>query len=273
VLQAVSWLPRTEGSVRVAFAQGGGRTALAGLYQAGAARVRFPKPVTGEEPEAVLLNTAGGLTGGDRIGIAVTLDAHCSATVTSAAAEKIYRSLEGDTKIRVQLDAGEKARLSWLPQPTLLFDRARLDRRTDVNLSGSSTFLAVETLIFGRAAMGEDVHRGAVRDAWRLRRDGRLVFADMLLADGSIADVLNRVATLDRARATALLLYAAPDAAARLDEVRALIEPAASTAGASAWNGLIVVRAAARDSRMLQKDLERLIASLAGRPLPRVWRC
>jgi urease accessory protein len=259
--------------VRLAFAHTGGRTALAGLHQSGAARVRFPKPVAGEVPEAVLLNTAGGLTGGDRIGIGVTLDASCAATVTSAAAEKIYRSREGDTEIRVRLDAGDNACLTWLPQPTILFDRARLDRRTDVALSGSATFLAVETLIFGRAAMGEDVRCGAVRDAWRLRRDGRLVFADTFLADGPIADVLNRAATLDGARAAALLLYAAPDAAARLDEVRSLLAPATSAAGASTWNGLIVVRAAARDGRTLQKDLEPLIAGLARRPLPRVWRC
>jgi urease accessory protein len=273
VLQARSWLPRTEGSVRLGFAGADGRTALAGLHQSGAARVRFPKPAAGDAPEAVLLNTAGGLTGGDRLRIEVTLAAQCSATVTSAAAEKIYRSLDGDTEIRVRLDIGDEARLAWLPQPTILFDRARLDRRTDVAMSGSATFLAVELLIFGRAAMGEDVHRGGCRDAWRVRRDGRLVFADTVLLDGPVADILDRRATLDGARTMAMLLYAAPDAAARLDEARALLEPASSTTGATAFNNLLVVRAAARNGRTLQKDLEPLIARLAGRPLPRVWQC
>ena len=267
-------LPRTEGLVRLGFAQAAGRTALADLHQAGAARVRFPKPAPGDEaPEAVLLNTAGGLTGGDRIRIEVTLAARCSATVTAAAAEKIYRSLEGETEIRIRLELGEEARLAWLPQPTIVFDRARLDRRTDVALSGSAAVLAVEILIFGRAAMGEDVHRGAFRDAWRVRRDGRLVFADAFRADGPIADVLDRGATLDGARAAAVLLYAAPNASARLEEARTLLAGAKGVAGASTWNGLLVVRALARDGRSLQDDLEPLLARLSGRPLPRVWRC
>lgn len=273
MLQAMSWLPRTEGSVRLAFAHAGGRTALAGLRQAGAARARFPKPVDGDNLEAVLLNTAGGLTGGDRIDIGVVLGADCSATVTSAAAEKIYRSREGDTEIRVQLEVKADARLAWLPQPTILFDRARLDRRTDVSLTGSAALLAIEMLIFGRAAMGEDVRRGAVRDAWRIRRDGRLIFADTLRVEGPISDVLDSAATLDGTRATGLILYAAPDAETRLDEVRSLITQVKSIAGASAWSGLIAVRAAAPDGNTLQKDLEPLIARLAGRPLPRVWRC
>jgi urease accessory protein len=260
--------------MRLGFAHSDGRTALATLHQSGAARVRFPKPAAGDNcPEAVLLNTAGGLTGGDRIAIEVSLGDGCAATVTSAAAEKIYRSLEGDTEISIRVGLGRDARLAWLPQPTILFDRARLDRRTDVDMPASATFLAVETLVFGRAAMGEDVHRGSARDAWRLRRDGRLVFADIVLLDGPVADILDRGATLDGARATAMLLYAAPDAAAHLDEVRKLLDPAVATAGASTWNDLLVVRAAARESRTLLKNLEPVIAHLAARPLPRVWQC
>jgi urease accessory protein len=273
VLQARSWLPRTDGSVRLGLARAGGETRVATLYQSGAGRVRFPKPAASAPLEAVLLNTAGGLTGGDRMDIEVTLAAGCRATVTSAAAEKIYRSLEGDTEIRVDLGLGDGARLAWLPQPAIVFDRARLDRRTEVAMSASATLLAAEFLIFGRAAMGEDVHYGAVRDAWRVRRDGTLVFADTFLADGPVASILDRGATLDGARATALVLCVAPDAASRLDAVRALLQGARGSAGASTWNDLIVVRAAARDGRTLQKDLEPVIALLAGGPLPRVWQC
>ena len=129
-------------------------------------------------------------------------------------------------------------------------------------------------LIFGRAAMGEDVRRGACRDAWRVRRDGALVFADTFRVDGAIAGALDRPATLDGARAAAMLLYVAPDAAARLDDVRALLEDAASVAGASAWNGLL------RRARLWPATAARCRATsprspnaLSGRPLPRVWQC
>ncbi|MFZ1103205.1 MAG: urease accessory protein UreD, partial [Hyphomicrobiaceae bacterium] len=235
-------LARTEGSVRLGFVRAEGHTALATLRQSGAARVRFPKPVAGDDPEAVLLNTAGGLTGGDRIDVEVALAARSAATVTSAAAEKIYRALDGDAEVRVRLELDDGARLAWLPQPTIVFDKARLDRRTDVAIAGNASFLAVETLVFGRSAMGEDVHQGAVRDSWRVRRDGRLVFADTFRVEGAVAGVLDRGATLDGARAVAMLLWAAPDAAARLVEVRGLLRDATCAAGASTWNGLLVVR-------------------------------
>jgi urease accessory protein len=266
-------LARTEGTIRLGFVRAEGRTALASLRQSGAARVRFPRPAAGADPEAVLLNTAGGLTGGDRIDVEVGLAARSAATVTSAASEKIYRALDGEAVIRVRLNVDDGARLDWLPQPTILFDRARLDRRTDVAIAGNASFLAVETLVFGRSAMGEDVHRGGARDCWRVRRDGRLVFADTFRVDGAVATALDRGATLDGARAVAMLLWAAPDAAARLDEVRGLLQGAPCAAGASTWNALLVVRLAAQDGRTLLTLLQPLIACLTGRPVPRVWRC
>jgi urease accessory protein len=273
MLQARSWLPRSEGSLRLEFRRRDASSALQVLHQAGVLRARFPKPEAQNTPEAVLVNTAGGLTGGDKLDIGVTLGEGAALTVTSAAAEKIYRARDGEAVLRVNLDLEDRAHLAWLPQPTILFDAARFDRRTEVDLTGEARLLAVETLIFGRAAMGEDVHRGLCRDHWRLRRDGRLIFADSLQLDGAIARTLDRPAALDGARTMALVLYSAGDAAARLEPARALLEGARSTMGLSSWNGLLVARAYAADGRTLQGDLGPLLEFLAGRPLPRVWRC
>jgi urease accessory protein len=272
VLQAINWLPRTEGTVRLGFARVDGRTALRDLHQAGAARVRFPRSYDAT-PEAVLLNTAGGLTGGDRITIDVNMEADCDATITSAAAEKVYRSLGDPTIIDfvLRLDAG--ARCLWLPQPTILFNASNLRRHTHVDMADDASLLAVEMLIFGRTAMGEEMHAGSCQDAWRVRRGGKLVFADTTRVSGSVAQTLARAATLDGARAMAMLLYVAPDAAARLDEVRALLAHASGTAGASTWNGFLLVRAVAPDARALQRDVSAVVVALAGRPMPRVWQC
>src|SRR5690242_538422 len=203
MLQTHAWLPRSEGSLRLSFQRRGAATALDVLHQAGVLRARFPKPEAHAVPEAVLVNTAGGLTGGDRLTIDVALDEATSLTVTSAAAEKIYRARADEAAIRIGINLKAGARLAWLPQPTILFDAARFDRRTEVDLAGDATFLAVEILIFGRAAMGEDVQRGLCRDLWRVRREGKLAFADSLLLDGAIAATLDRPAALDGARATA----------------------------------------------------------------------
>ena len=272
MLQTVSRLPRTEGIVRLGFAQVDGRTALAELHQAGASRVRFPRSHEGP-PEAVLLNMAGGLTGGDRLSVDVTLGSGCEATVTSAAAEKVYRSLgeSTDVDISLQLEAG--SRCLWLPQPTILFNGSSLRRRTHVDMAQDAQLVAVEMLIFGRAAMGEEVHVGSCHDAWRVRRGGKLIFADTTRVKGAIARALGHRATLDGARAVAMVLYVAPDTAARLDGVRSLLAHASSTAGASTWNGMLLIRAVARDARELQHDIMPIVEALGGRPLPRVWQC
>lgn len=274
MLQARTWLARTEGSIRLDIARRGHRSHIDVLHQAGAARVRFPRPAEGASLEAVLVNTAGGLTGGDRIDIAVALAACSEVTLTSAAAEKIYRARDQQAaaiRMRLRLLAG--ASLDWLPQPTILFDAARLDRRTEVELAGDSRLLAVEILLFGRAAMGEQMRRGAIRDAWRVRRDGALIFADSLRLDGAIAETLDRKALLGGARAAGLLLYVAPDAASRLAEARVRLQGASSLAGASSWNGLLAVRAVAKEGWALQQDMAALVEWLSARPLPRVWRC
>ena len=101
----------------------------------------------------------------------------------------------------------------------------------------------------------------------------QLVFADTTRAMGAVAHALDRGAVLDGARAAGMLLYVAPDAEARLDGVRALLESASGAAGASAWNGMLLVRAAARDGRGLLHDLQPVMTMLHGRPLPRVWQC
>jgi urease accessory protein len=222
----------------------------------------------------VLLNMAGGLTGGDRMDLEVTLGDAAEATLTTAAAEKIYRARAGEaSEVSVKLGLGAGARLAWLPQATILFDGSQLDRRTEVQVASDATFLAVEFLIFGRQAMGEDVHTGACRDAWRIRRDGTLVFADTFRVNGAVAAALDRPATLAGARAAAMLIYVAADAASRLEAVRAMLDGLESVAGASAWNDLLVVRATARDGGTLQGDIAPILRALSGRPLPRVWQC
>lgn len=278
VLQAQTWLPRADGDVRLAYKVRGGATVLDNLRQSGCGRARFPNPLEGDEArslaQAILLNMAGGLTGGDRFATDIGLDAGADVTVTTAAAEKIYRSRDGaPATIEVTARLASEARLLWLPQPTILFDRSVLARRTTFDLAENSTLLAGECLIFGRAAMGEDVATGAVTDRWSIRQGGRLIYADVLRLSGDVAATLDRPATFAGARATALLVYVGRDAAARLDEVRGLIAAAHGTIGASQWGEILLLRGLAKDGRTLQTELRPVIEALSGRRLPRIWQC
>ncbi len=243
------------------------------IYQSGSAKIRLPRDRAGAPFEGVLLNTAGGVTGGDRLAYEVAVGEAAEAVVTTQAAERVYRRSEGVARIDTTLAVGAGGRLDWLPQETILFDRSALSRRLTADIAADATLLAVEPLVLGRAAMGETIRTVFARDVWRIRRDGVLVFADALRLDGDSEMIMKGGATGAGARAMATLVLVAPDAEARLDTVRAALENARGEAGASAWNGMLVARFLAPGGQALRADLMMLIETLRGAPMPRVWHC
>ncbi len=262
-------LERAEGVMRLAFRRRAGATRLETLYQEGRAKARLPRPLPGAEPEAILINTAGGLAGGDRLSFEVVAGPASSATITTQACERIYRSLGEDAVVANRLVVEAGARLAWLPQETILFDGGRLVRRLEVDLGYGAELLAVEAVLFGRAAMGEIVRSGLLRDRWRIRRDGRLIFAEDLRIEGNIAERLAAAVALGGHRAMATVLAVCPEPEERIERVREII---GSHGGASAWAGKLVVRVVAEDGLSLRHRLEPVLAYLlAGRPLPKVW--
>lgn len=271
-------LERAEGAARVAFAlrRIGGReeTRLADLFQDGSAKVRLPKVHDGSGPAAVFLNSAGGVTGGDHLTFEAHFGAGTTATVTTQAAERIYRRIDGVGRIDNRLTVGAGATAHWLPQETIVFDGAGLRRRLDVDLAGDSRLVAVESVVLGRTAMGEEVTSVDLADHWRVRRDGRLVYADALRLSGDSRTILSGGATGRGARAFASILVAGADAASQLDPARELIATLAADgieAGASTFDGILSIRCLALDGRRLRVIVEPLIETLTGRPLPRAW--
>ncbi|PLX38410.1 MAG: urease accessory protein [Hyphomicrobiales bacterium] len=265
-------LQRARGRARLAVKHDGRVSRIDTLFQEGSAKLRLPKPVS-DACEAVVLNTSGGLTGGDRFSVSVKVGDNASADVAGQAFEKIYKSSGGVAEMETELEVGAGARLDWLPQPAILFDRAAMRRRTSVHLASDSTLIAVEGLVFGRAAMGESVETGTVHDGWRVYRDGRLIFADAFSVEGPVADILGGKAVLGDARATATVLCHGPMAAAMLDPVRELLAEAGLPAGASLVADMLVVRLAASSAQALVAGLVPVLTLLRGRDLPRVWFC
>ncbi|MEZ5666616.1 MAG: urease accessory protein UreD [Alphaproteobacteria bacterium] len=264
---------RSAGRIDAAFAHGVRGTTVARAYQSGCARLRFPRQHGGMSPTGIVINTAGGLTGGDRFHVAVDVAAGAAATLSGQAAEKIYRSAGGVAEMRNALRIGAGARLDWLPQETILFDRAALDRRTEVTMAADATLTATELTVLGRAAMGERVRHAILRDRWRIVRDGRPVFADSLRLDGAVDALLDRPAAAAGGSALALVVHVAPDAERRLDPVRDLLDGRDGVrSGASAYDGLLVVRMIAVDAAATRQAALAVMGALRdGLPPPRPW--
>ena len=240
------------------------------VHEAGSLRVRFPNGASRRTLDAVIVNTAGGMTGGDRFDIDIHIGAGAHLTVTTAAAEKVYRSLGPDTEIAVRLNVGPDGALAWLPQETILFDQVRLRRTIDADLARNSNLLLSEACVFGRSAMGEAVVRGCFFDRWRVRVDGTLVFAETVRLDDDIAQHLAQraVANGGIAIATVLKIPGGEDSVAA---IRAMQDNFSGEVGASSWNGLTAVRLVASDGAALRHDLAGVLAALGAGPLPRLW--
>ena len=266
---AVSRQPRAVGNARIAVKRSGVRSALSSLYQSGASKILLPHS-TSPDMTAVILNTAGGVTGGDRIDLTATAEPDSCLTLTTQTAERIYRAQPGEVgAISTQLNAQAGARINWLPQETILFDHCALRRRLAVDLAETATFLMVEPVVFGRKAMGEDVNSGTFLDKVDIRRNGTLCFADATRLTGNIGRHLDQQAIGDRARAMASVLYAAENADTLVDRLRDIMP---TSGGVSLIRpGILFCRILAEDSYVLRQSLIPVIQTLTGAPLPKTW--
>ena len=270
---------RCDGVSELRFARRDGVTSLTHLFQRAPCRVLFPNSPADDLPLAALLTTSGGLAGGDRIKISIGVEAGAQVVVTTQAAEKIYRSLGPDTRVDVALTVGADAWLEWLPQETILFERARLARGTTAEIEPSGRLLAAETIVFGRTAHGERLSAGLLHDRWSVRVAGRLIWLDAIRLDGDIAQRLDAPAGFDGATAIATAIYVGPNAASLLPLARALTLDSDSRAGATLVDGILLARFLGRDARVLRADLARYLADLrraaVGLParVPRLWQC
>ncbi len=261
---------RVRGGITARFVSEGGRTTVANLSECGGYRLARPSTFAGHL-EALQINTGGGVVGGDRIACELSVGAGADVVATTSSAERIYRSDGATAVLDVRLSLEANARLDWLPQQTIVFAGARLQRKIEVDVAAGSQLVMAEMLTFGRPASAETSAPTAIADQWRVRRDGRLVFAEALALDGAFADVLARPAVANGARAASLILCVAPDAADRLDRVRLGLEGARCDVAASTWNGLLAVRALAAHPQQLIACATRAIEAMTGRPLPRAW--
>jgi urease accessory protein len=261
---------RAIGRIALSVVAASGRSRRGSVHESGSLRVRFPNVQDVAQLDAVIVNTAGGMAGGDRFDIEVNVGAGARLCLTSAAAEKVYRSLGPDTHIGVKLAIGPEASLAWLPQETILFDQARLRRTIELDLDRDANALLAEAVVFGRAAMGEAVAWGQLFDRWRVRVAGNLVFAETTKLDGVITQHLAESAVAAGGAAVVSVLKLPADDAA-VAAVRAMQSSFAGDVGVSSWNGLALARLVAPDGAALRHDLLSVLTTWGAGKVPRLW--
>jgi urease accessory protein len=266
-------LQRSAGRLHISVERAAdGGTVLRRLAQSGSGRLLFPR-VAGGLREAVVVNTSGGLAGGDSFEVAAEAGPGAHLTLTTQAAEKIYRSPDLAARTETRLSLARGASLHWIPQEAILFQGARLTRRLEVEMQADATLLVAESVVFGRTERGEVVRDGHFADRWRIRRQGKLVFAEQSLFSGDIAAQLARPSVTQGGAAVCAALYVAPDAQARAEGMRGAMQELAGTQGGiSAWNGMLALRCVAADGFALKRRLSTLLRRLRGADNPSVWQ-
>lgn len=261
--------PRAKGAAMVSVKSADGVSRLDGLRQSGALKLLFPR--RDRDIHAIAVNTAGGITGGDRFDLTARAGSNTQLTISTQAAERIYRAHPGQTgRVRTGLVAEEGASLIWAPQETIVFDHAALHRQLDVDLAETARFVMVEPMLFGRTAMGETISHARIDDRIAIRRAGRMIYRDGLHLWGDVAAQLDRPAVGDGARAMASLVLAAADASGHIGPVRNLIQ---GQGGASLIaDDLLAVRLLAKDGFDLRRTLVPILDLLTKHTLPQSWR-
>ena len=272
-------LQRSEGSGRLVVSGSENGTHIMDVFQRSPIRILFPRAGGAALEEAVFVNTAGGVAGGDRLESSVTALADASIAVTSQAAEKVYRALNEPARIATKLKACEGAKLAWLPQETIVFNWGRLRRATEIELSSGAELLALECLVLGRAAHGEKMVGGHIDDGWRVKKDGRLIWADSFRATDETFAHLHRRALISNYKALGTLIYFGPDRDARLEFLRDIAPALGCHCGATSVADLIVARFAAEVSSDLRLALRSFLQQFSREfgpgpfRVPKMWLC
>jgi urease accessory protein len=266
--KAQTRLQRATGRAHVGLAARGAVTRLTELHQSGSAKAFLPK-VHGPVPEVVFLNTAGGLTGGDRLTFSVALGEQAQAVATTQTAERAYASAGGRAVMDVVLSLGAGARLDWLPQETILFDRSTLARRTRADLGPGARLILSETVVLGRAAMGETLEVLEFSDWREVRQQGRPLLVEPLRI--TAATLAAGPAALNGARVLATVALVGPRAEDGLAALRDGL-PDGVEAAASGWDGKLIVRLIGPDLFPVKRAVARILTVMRGVALPRVWQ-
>lgn len=274
--QSLPW----EADLALEFERRGGATRLTGRRHRGPLRVQKALYPEGEAVcQAIVLHPPSGIAGGDQLRIAAGVGAQAHAQLTTPGAGKWYRSAGPGASQDLDFSVGEGAILEWLPQETIVFDGARAQMETRIQLAADSRYLGWEILCLGRRAAGERFIHGRIGLHTRIERAGQPLWLERACLDGDDALLASPAGWAGATVCATLLatLRAGDTVPALLESCRAVHPADGAEHGISALPGLLVARYLGHNSEAARHWLVALWTLL--RPLllgrtalaPRLW--
>ena len=211
---------RAKGKLKISFMNSNDETSIHDLYQSGALKVLIPKSKS-KYAEAVLINTGGGIVGGDNLSIEVEAAKKTNTWITTQASEKVYKSSSEQSILNTKVTLEDNSTLFWCPKETILFHNSKLIRNLDFDIKSSSKLLIIENIVFGRLASGELNADCFFSDHWRIKRDEKLIFAENFLFEDK--KTMYRKTNLGNYRSLLNVMYLSKDSKNFLNKMRNII--------------------------------------------------
>ncbi|MCF4967306.1 urease accessory protein UreD [Nostoc sp. CMAA1605] len=214
------------GKLNLVYANRLGKTDLIYNHHQAPLKVQRPFYPEGEKVcHSVILHTAGGVVGGDRLSTDIHLQPQTQAVITTAAASKIYRSngLQARQTINIQIDAG--ACLEWLPQETILFNGAIYRQDLRIELATGANFVGWEITRFGRSTRGEKFVQGEWRSHTEIWQNGVPLWIDRQYLPGSEAVFHSPHGLSGQPIAANFIYVGTPVTQATIEKARSLFTP------------------------------------------------
>ena len=252
---------RAIGKLEISFLNTDEETSICDLHQSGSLKVLIPKAKS-TYAEAVLINTGGGIVGGDYLSVEVNAFNETKTWVTTQASEKVYRSDGELSHLKSRINIGNNSTLFWCPKETILFNNSKFKRNLEFNIKTSSKLFIVENVVFGRLASGELDADCFFFDQWRIKRDEKLIFAENFLFENKKS--MYRKTNLGDYRSLLNIVYVSKDSNNYLNKMRNIISAGNIFGEASCWNDFIYLRALANNTVEFKKTIEEILILLVG---------
>jgi urease accessory protein len=267
-----------QASLELSFERVGTATTLVRRRHRGPLRVQRPFHPDREGPcQVIVLHPPGGIVGGDSLSLDVAVGEQAQALITTPGATKFYRSAGATARQQTTLHVGPAGLLEWLPQETLLFDGARAQIETRVELAPGARFLGWDITGLGLPASGRAFERGTCHTRWQIWREAEPLWIDRAHLCGGDERLVAGWGLAGYSVAASLVFVGGGPSC--LDVTRALLaeQPIDGRAAATRLGEVVVCRVLAHSTRcvldLFSAVRDRLRCAVLDAPAsaPRIW--